>query len=52
MVESFSGLLVNYVRKSGADCIFRGLRATTDFEYEFQIASVTAIWTRILILYF
>ena len=40
MVESFSGLLVNYVRKCGADCIFRGLRATTDFEYEFQIASV------------
>jgi pantetheine-phosphate adenylyltransferase len=37
-VESFSGLLVNYVEKSGARVILRGLRAVSDFEYEFQMA--------------
>lgn len=37
-VTSFNGLLVNYVRDSGADAILRGLRAISDFEYEFQMA--------------
>jgi len=37
-VDSFSGLLVNYVRDSGAAVILRGLRALSDFEYEFQFA--------------
>lgn len=37
-VDSFSGLLVNYVRDSGATVILRGLRALSDFEYEFQMA--------------
>lgn len=37
-VDSFSGLLVNYVRDSGAAVILRGLRALSDFEYEFQMA--------------
>jgi pantetheine-phosphate adenylyltransferase len=36
--ESFDGLLVNYARKSGAKVIIRGLRAVSDFEYEFQMA--------------
>ena len=36
-VEAFEGLLVEYARKIKADYIIRGLRATTDFEYEFQI---------------
>ena len=37
-VDSFRGLLVNYVRSRGANVILRGLRAVSDFEYEFQIA--------------
>lgn len=36
-VESFNGLLVNYVMKVGARVIIRGLRAVADFEYEFQM---------------
>lgn len=39
-VSSFSGLLVNYVQSIGAKSIVRGLRATADFEYEFQMAMV------------
>ena len=39
-VVSFHGLLVDYVRKQGAVAILRGLRATADFEYEFQMAMV------------
>lgn len=37
-VEPFSGLLVNYVEKRGAKVILRGLRAISDFEYEFQMS--------------
>jgi len=37
-VESFNGLLVEYVENSGARVILRGLRAVSDFEYEFQMA--------------
>ncbi len=37
-VEAFDGLLVEYARQKGADVIFRGLRAVSDFEYEFQMA--------------
>jgi pantetheine-phosphate adenylyltransferase len=36
--ESFDGLLVNYAKQSGAKVIIRGLRAVSDFEYEFQMA--------------
>ena len=39
-VGSFSGLLIEYVRSQGAQAIVRGLRATADFEYEFQMAMV------------
>jgi pantetheine-phosphate adenylyltransferase len=35
-VETFEGLLVDYCRKIGAAAILRGLRAVTDFEFEFQ----------------
>lgn len=38
--ESFDGLLVDFARKKGASFIVRGLRATSDFEYEFQIDAV------------
>jgi pantetheine-phosphate adenylyltransferase len=39
-VDCTSGLTVDYARKVGAVSIVRGLRAVTDFEYEFQIAAV------------
>ncbi|HPA90063.1 MAG TPA: pantetheine-phosphate adenylyltransferase [Quisquiliibacterium sp.] len=39
-VVSFSGLLVNFVRARSADVVIRGLRAVTDFEYEFQLAGM------------
>ncbi|MEO8277175.1 MAG: pantetheine-phosphate adenylyltransferase [Thermoanaerobaculia bacterium] len=37
-VESFSGLLVEFMEQIGARTIVRGLRAVSDFEYEFQMA--------------
>lgn len=37
-VETFDGLLVDFARKKGASVIIRGLRAVSDFEYEFQMA--------------
>jgi pantetheine-phosphate adenylyltransferase len=37
-VESFDGLVVDYAKKVGAIGIIRGLRAISDFEYEFQMA--------------
>ena len=37
-VISFDGLLVDCARERGADAIVRGLRANSDFEYEFQMA--------------
>ena len=37
-VDSFNGLLVDYVRQNSASVIIRGLRAMSDFEYEFQMA--------------
>lgn len=36
-VEKFEGLLVGYARKKNAQVIIRGLRAVSDFEYEFQM---------------
>lgn len=36
--ESFSGLLVHFMERIGATAIVRGLRAVSDFEYEFQMA--------------
>ncbi|HJW15221.1 MAG TPA: pantetheine-phosphate adenylyltransferase [Thermoanaerobaculia bacterium] len=37
-VHSFSGLLVDFARESGATLIVRGLRAVSDYEYELQMA--------------
>ena len=37
-VETFDGLLVDYARRRRASVIVRGLRAVSDFEYEFQMA--------------
>lgn len=39
-IDVFSGLLVDYVRQREARAVVRGLRATADFEYEFQMAMV------------
>jgi pantetheine-phosphate adenylyltransferase len=39
-VDSFDGLLVDYVRNKKATAIIRGLRAVSDFEYEFQLAQM------------
>ncbi len=39
-VLPFEGLLVDFVRARGAQVILRGLRAVSDFEYEFQLASM------------
>jgi len=36
--DAFEGLLVQYVESKGAQAIVRGLRAVSDFEYEFQLA--------------
>ncbi|KAF0135293.1 MAG: pantetheine-phosphate adenylyltransferase [Candidatus Saganbacteria bacterium] len=38
VVEIFDGLLVDYAKKKNASAIIRGLRAVSDFEYEFQMA--------------
>jgi pantetheine-phosphate adenylyltransferase len=38
--RSFQGLLVRFVREVGADFVVRGLRAVSDFEYEFQMAQM------------
>jgi pantetheine-phosphate adenylyltransferase len=37
-VDTFDGLLVDYVERRRADAIVRGLRAVSDFEFEFQMA--------------
>lgn len=37
-VDKFNGLLIDYVKKSGAVAIVKGLRAVSDFDYEFQMA--------------
>ena len=39
-IEIFDGLTVDFAKKSGAECLIRGLRALSDFEYEFQMAQM------------
>jgi pantetheine-phosphate adenylyltransferase len=39
-VDHFDGLLVDYMHKTGANVVVRGLRAVSDFENEFQMAQV------------
>jgi pantetheine-phosphate adenylyltransferase len=41
-VRSFNKLLIHFVREVEATCIFRGLRAVSDFEYEFQMTGMNA----------
>ena len=40
-VDSFSGLLMDYVKNQGAQAVIRGLRAVSDFDYEMQMG---ALW--------
>ncbi|MCP4689903.1 MAG: pantetheine-phosphate adenylyltransferase, partial [Desulfobacterales bacterium] len=37
-IDSFNGLLVDYAVKKNAQAVLRGMRAVSDFEYEFQLA--------------
>ena len=37
-VDTFTGLLVDYVASKGGEAVIRGLRAVSDFEFEFQLA--------------
>ncbi len=39
-IDTFSGLIVDYARRKGVGVLLRGLRAVSDFEYEFQLASM------------
>jgi pantetheine-phosphate adenylyltransferase len=39
-VDSFDGLLVEYANRRGIHTVLRGLRAVSDFEYEFQLANM------------
>jgi pantetheine-phosphate adenylyltransferase len=39
-VDSFDGLLVEYAKRKGIHRVLRGLRAVSDFEYEFQLANM------------
>jgi pantetheine-phosphate adenylyltransferase len=41
-VTTFSGLLVNFAKENDASILIRGLRAVSDFEYEFQMAAINA----------
>lgn len=42
IVDDFEGLLANYVNAKGFNAVIRGLRATSDFEYEIQMAQMNA----------
>ena len=42
-IRSFEGLLIDFVRRSHADIVVRGLRAITDFEYELQMAQTNRV---------
>ncbi|MGH7540086.1 MAG: pantetheine-phosphate adenylyltransferase [Gemmatimonadota bacterium] len=51
-VMSFSGLLVEFARSNGARLILRGLRAVSDFEYEFQMALMNrSLWPEVEVLF-
>ncbi len=49
---SFDGLLVNFAKSRGARVILRGLRAVSDFEYEFQMALMNrSLWPEVEVLF-
>ncbi len=51
-VVPFEGLLVDFARRRGARLIVRGLRAVSDFEYEFQMALMNrSLWPEIEVIF-
>ncbi len=50
-IASFSGLLVDYAEQEGTDVIVKGLRAMTDFDYEFQLAQMNRHLSGIVTLF-
>jgi len=50
-VGSFSGLLVDYAEQEGIDIIVKGLRAMTDFDYEFQMSQMNRHLSGIVTLF-
>jgi len=51
-VVRFEGLLVDFARQNGARLIVRGLRAVSDFEYEFQMALMNrSLWPEIEVIF-
>ncbi|WP_047151606.1 pantetheine-phosphate adenylyltransferase [Aneurinibacillus tyrosinisolvens] len=42
-VDTFNGLLIDYMHTKGANAIIKGLRAVSDFEYEMQMASINRL---------
>jgi len=47
-VVSFSGLLMDFAKSRDAHCVIRGLRAVSDFEYEFQMAQMNReLWEEV-----
>ena len=51
-VVPFEGLLVDFARERGARLIVRGLRAVSDFEYEFQMALMNrSLWPEIEVIF-
>ena len=51
-VVPFEGLLVDFARRKGARLIVRGLRAVSDFEYEFQMALMNrSLWPEIEVIF-
>lgn len=47
IVDSFSGLLVDYCKDRGIDTVLKGLRATSDFDYELQMAQMNRELARV-----
>jgi pantetheine-phosphate adenylyltransferase len=50
-VGSFGGLLVDYAKEVGADVVVKGLRAMTDFDYEFQMSQMNRHLSGIVTLF-
>ena len=50
-IGSFSGLLVDYADQEGTDVIVKGLRAMTDFDYEFQMSQMNRHLSGIVTLF-
>jgi pantetheine-phosphate adenylyltransferase len=51
-VAEFSGLLVDFARDSGARLLIRGLRAVSDFEYEYQMALMNrSLWPEVEVIF-